>query len=106
MSSYVVVRKACRLLRGCDLKFNKLISRSISFTFQTRTQTRASTEPLTDKKWSECIHAHVCTRNHAITESELSQLLNYKHRHYNLGTMLLVLPLPINQHFPLNLQIY
>lgn len=58
LNSYVVVHKACSLLRGCDSKFNKLISHSISLTFQTRTQTRAYTEPLNDKKWSKT-HLHI-----------------------------------------------
>lgn len=53
LNSYVVVHKACRLLRGCDSKFNKLISHSITYTFQTRTQTRTSTEPLHDEKQSK-----------------------------------------------------
>ena len=44
LNSYAVVLKACRLLRGCDAEFNKLISRLVSFTFQSRTQTRAYTE--------------------------------------------------------------
>jgi hypothetical protein len=71
---------------GCEAEFSKFISCLITFTSQTRTQTRVYMETLNEIKQNTFIY------NHAIMWSELSQPINYKHKpiywHYGLSTVL------------------